>query len=176
MNPRHDANRPDPIGAELRDLFRLAAPPEPSEADWAATLEAVRRGVDRPRVVPVATRRRLGLFIAAALAAAAAVALAVAIPTFRGDGATRIEDEHADVIELPVTDTADVEILSMDAADTGAIVVGDLPLRRPIVLVEPGDVALRSLERDPEGEFPDVHMHAEGEASPMIWAPLNVKP
>jgi hypothetical protein len=179
MNSRHDPTeprRPDPIGSDLRELFRAGAPADPSEAEWSAVLHRVHRGVDRPRVAPVPARRwRLGVLLAASLAAAAAVGLAVAIPAFRGAGTAPIDD-HVNVVELPVTDTADVEILSMDAADSGAIVVGDLPLRRPIVFMEPGDIALRSLERDPEGDFPDVHMHNEGESSPMIWAPLSVKP
>ena len=56
------------------------------------------------------------------------------------------------------------------------LIVAYIALRKPIVFMEPGDVAFRSLERDAEGEFPDVHMHHEGEQSPMIWAPLSIKP
>lgn len=179
MNSRHDPNeplRPDPIGSDLRGLFRAGAPAEPSEREWAAALDRVHRGVARPRVAPVPVCRwRLGILVAASLAAAAAVALAVAMPSFRGN-TDQPGEEIADVVELPVMDAADVEILSMDAADAGAIVVGNLPLRRPIVFMEPGDIALRSLERDPEGDFPDVHMHREGDSSPMIWAPLSIKP
>ena len=180
MNSRHDPNEPrspDPIGADLRALFRAGAPAEPSDAEWSAALARVHRRVAGPRVTPVSAARRwrLGILVAASLAAAAAVALAIAIPSFRGDPSVPAE-EHADVVEFPVMDAADVEILSMDAADAGAIVVGNLPLRRPIVFMEPGDIALRSLERDAEGDFPDVHMHQEGETSPMLWAPLSIKP
>lgn len=180
MNPRRNPTEPmrsDPIGSDLRDMFRAGAPAEPSEAEWATVLEGVRRGLERPHVTatPVARRWRLGALMAAALAAAAVVALALAIPYFR-TAPLEITDEHADVVQFPVTDTEDVEILSVDTADSGAIVVGDLPLQKPIVFMEPGDVALRSLQRDAEGDFPDVHMHPEGEQSPMIWAPLSVKP
>jgi hypothetical protein len=180
MNPRRnptEPSRPDPIGSDLRELFRAGAPAEPSEAEWSATLDGVRRGLARPRVMatPVARRWGLGALVAAAFAAAAAVALALAIPYFRVAPSDAVE-EVADVVQFPVTDAEDVEILSVDTADSGAIVVGDLPLRRPIVFMEPGDVALRSLQRDAEGDFPDVHMHHEGEESPMIWAPLSLKP
>jgi hypothetical protein len=175
MKSHDPGETPDPIGSDLRELFRAGAPTEPSEAEWSQTLDRIHRAVSRPQVTPVpAVRRwRLGILVAASLAAAAGIALAVVVPSLRnGPGDT---EQRVDV-EYPVTDTADVEIISMDAADSGAIVVGDLPLRKPIVFMEPGDVALRSIERDAEGDFPDVHMHSEGEQSPMIWAPLSIKP
>jgi hypothetical protein len=175
MKSHDPGETPDPIGSDLRELFRAGAPAEPSDAEWSQALERIHRAVSRPQVTPVpAVRRwRLGILVAASLAAAAAIALAVVIPSLRNAAGTA--DQHVDV-EYPVTDAADVEIISMDAADSGAIVVGDLPLRKPIVFMEPGDVSFRSIERSAEGEFPDVHMHKEDDQSPMIWTPLSVKP
>jgi hypothetical protein len=179
MKSRHDRtdpSRPDPIGPDLRSLFRAGAPAEPSEAEWSALLDGVQRGLDRPRVTPVPAGSRWRLSIMAAATLAAALALALAVPSFRDQPGPAIDHERADVAAFPVTDRDDVEILSVDADDSRAIVVGDLPLRGPIVLMEPGDVALRSLERGPQGEFPDVHMQAETEQGPMIWAPLAANP
>lgn len=58
------------------------------------------------------------------------------------------------VIPFAVASDNDVEILSMDAADADALVVGEAPMHGPVVLAGPGDVIVDSLLPDEGMEAP----------------------
>jgi hypothetical protein len=171
MSPDRDpkAGRHDDFDADLRALFKSGAAPEPSATQWDRTLESIHRGLARPRVTPVfgtSNRWRRPALVAAALIAAAAILIALVLPTWRSNNTPR-DDDRVLVAEFPVTEPEDVEILSVDTADSGAIVVGELPHQKSIVWAEAGDVAL-------QGESPaDMHMHSDGDETPMLWAPLT---
>lgn len=147
----------------LRQLLQRAEPEAPTEAVWSTLFDAIEVGLKQP-AERVPAWRRTGLLLAAATAAAVVFAflglMRPASPV--GDAVT---DEP-----FPVVSAADVDIISVEAADLHALVVGEPPLRAPIVLMAPGDVAVRSLDSD--GDFPDMRMQPPGDDTPMIYAPL----
>jgi hypothetical protein len=161
---------------DIDRLCRSAEPPEPTEADWARVLDRIQRGVEHPQVQvsPLLQRKGwMGLvsIVTAAAAAAAMFFFYVRVPV-EAPGTQQPGEVTQQADAFPVTSSEDVDIVSVEATDSDTLVVGDLPLRKPIVLVEPGDIALRSVERNPNGEW--VQMGSEGEAAPMVWAPLAV--
>jgi hypothetical protein len=168
---RMPSGSPDPEEADR--LCQAAAPAEPSEAEWARVLDRIERGLREPRVsvAPVARRGPRIAVVSFMVSAAAAAAMFLVLMHTPPDQPAPVEPGVAAVPEaFPVTASEDVDIVSVDAADAGALVVGDLPLHRPIVLVEPGDFALRSVEANPDGDW----VQMDGDAAPMAWAPLAV--
>lgn len=156
----------------LHGLLHAHGPHEPAEAEWAAVLQRIEQGMTRPRLAGSPNRGRR-LWLAFALgASAAAVLLALAL------GFKQKPDEVAvrpvPVEPFPVVSASDVEITSVGVADTHALAVGEIPMPADIVLVAAGDVALRSVESDPQWGFPDMHMNTQGNETPMIYAPLAV--
>jgi anti-sigma factor RsiW len=167
------ADHPE-AAAELRRLRRLealwqaAAPAEPTSSAWAGVLRGIEQGVSPVRGARPSARapRRAGLALVAA-ASAAVVLLALALGGRHPPAPLPPPQEP-----FPVASDADVEIVSVDADGAAAVLVGGLPLRHPIVLMAPGDVALRSVERDRDGQFPDVRLQADSDLSPMILGPV----
>lgn len=155
----------------LHDLLRCQVPAEPAEATWAATLQRIEQVLAHPSQIesrPPARKRR-ALWLPWALGAtAASVVFALSLSFQPSPQVT------PPVVEQPfaVVTAEDIEITSIDAAASHALVVGELPLRQEIVLVSAGDVALRSVESDPQWGFPDMRMNTEGDETPMIYAPL----
>lgn len=151
----------------LQSLWHEAAPADPGEAAWAGVLARVEAGLaTTPRA------RRAWLRWLAGLGAAAAVLLGV-LGSFRTPG----EDDDGLPLRgpFPVASAHEVEIISIDAADVRTLVVGEPPLREPVVLAAVGDVKLRSVEPDDDGMMPDVRI-AQGPTVPMIVAPLDTAP
>src|SRR5262245_33986777 len=118
---RHPEAR-DEVEAQRRlaRLWQDGGPPEPSEAAWSdvlarveATLPDARRAARR--------KRSAGLVWLAGLSAAAAVAAAVLLAVAWWQPG----EQEPDVATLPVASADDVEIISMDAADIPALVVGE---------------------------------------------------
>ncbi len=63
----------------------------------------------------------------------------------------------------------DVEIISIEAADAGAVVVGRKPLSGPLVLANSSECKIISSQPDPEdGMVPEVHR-------PMVVVRLPVE-
>jgi hypothetical protein len=138
----------------LADLWRATAPPEPSAAAWAALGERIAAGVSAPTRPPVGRRLiRLGLW------GSAAAGLLLAWLTFRPPPHEAVPDvtgSTAAVEPYRVVDPEDVEIISIAAADHGALIVGDPPLREPLVMVAAGDVEVQSVDPAAEGMVPYV--------------------
>lgn len=157
--------------AELRAHERLQALYEKSAAgdpDWSDSLETIEQGIVEQG--KRAHERRLPRWGLVGAVSAAAVLLAVL-------AANRPQSDPVApavpaVLPFPVASMDDVEIISVDAADTDALVVGVLPLEKPIVLMEHGDVELTSIEKDAHADFAHLRWHPEEDDSPMIWAPL----
>ncbi len=164
----------------LAQLWQASSPPEPSEAAWNDVLAQLEQHAATRPAAPA----RLGLFGKRALAAGVVAASAAAVwltlawlkPPAGGEvarqGPPRPEvrpqpvpprPAPRDVEPFPVATADEVEILSIQGADTGTLVVGEPPVRGPLVLVAQGEVEVTRAE-------PEVRMGSAG--PPMIWAPL----
>lgn len=156
-------------GQVLERVWAAGPLPEPSDADWVAVQKQLHAALySRPRALPA--RHGLGW----AKAARAAAALLV-ILLHRPIG----KDEPPPPAATPfaVVSANDVEILSMDAADADALVIGEMPMRGPVVLAGPGDVVLDSFLPDNDMETPmrmGVGGPADSGGAPMIVVPINL--
>lgn len=156
----------------LHDLLRSQAPADPGEASWAATLQRIEQTLAHPsKIESRPPARRRGWLAWALSATAASLVLALSL-----NFVPRSSQVSPPVVEEPfaVVTADDIEITSIAAADVHALAVGEPPLHPEIVLVSAGDVALRSVESDPQWGFPDMRMNTEGDETPMIYAPLLV--
>jgi hypothetical protein len=79
-----------------------------------------------------------------------------------------IPDESYEVLSVATMD--EVEILRVEGADTGTLVVGALPVHGPLELADPGEVTVTSIEPDARDQMVPV-MRSTGR--PMIWARLE---
>jgi hypothetical protein len=164
----------------LAQLWQDTTPVEPSEAAWGGVLE---RLGSLPRTPPAGPGRRgvgrLALWAGALLAAsAAAVWLALALSS-PGPGRPAAPpanpqpdpQERAakpqpapEVLEpFPVATADEVEILSIQGDDMETVLVGEPPVRGPLVMADPGEVELKRAK-------PQVRM---GEGPPMFWVEPN---
>jgi anti-sigma factor RsiW len=164
--------------AEIEGLRRLARlwqasrAPDPGDKAWADTLSGIDQGLprgpwtQRPARPGAGFMRRL---VGIGGAAAAALLLLALIPL----GGTRRADLIVDSEEpYPVASAEDVEIISLEAADLGALVVGELPMREPVVAAAPSDVRVRSVLPDKDGMMPTVRIALDDSAVPIIVAPI----
>jgi anti-sigma factor RsiW len=117
----------------LDDLWRAAAPPEPSAAAWSAARDRVAAGRPAPPAPPRPPARRLGLLGWALGLGAAAAAAALLTLALRPRGASDDELEP-----LAVASPDDVVIISMDGNDT-ALVAAPAPVEGPLVVTGPDD-------------------------------------
>jgi anti-sigma factor RsiW len=149
----------DDVGGQRRLLrqWHAAAPPGPDEAAWAGSLARVEAGLERAarqRAAsrPLAVVGRLGVAVGAA---AAVMVLAL--------GLGRLVVPGPVPAPLPVATTDDVEILSIEGGDVGALVVGKLPVQGPLNLASADDVKVDKTGSDvqvsktpeaPHGQLP----------------------
>ncbi|HYT93361.1 MAG TPA: hypothetical protein VEL76_31885 [Gemmataceae bacterium] len=154
----------------LTRLWQATTPVEPAESVWATVLARLEQ-MPQPAT---RTRSWLGAWVAGILVAcAAAVWLAVlffqprdreAVVDRKQPGKTNAAPKLAPQIEEPfeVALADEIEILSVRGADTGTLIVGEVPVRGALVLVAPGEV---------EVQRTDAELRVAG--SPMIWTPLE---
>ena len=69
----------------------------------------------------------------------------------------------------------DVEIVSMDDRDRGALVVGEPPLSEPVELLTASEVQVNKLEPDEQGRVGRLY-GMDGSGSPMVIMPLDSDP
>jgi anti-sigma factor RsiW len=171
------ADHPD-AAAEVADQSRLAglwrqtAPAELPEAVWADALTRVEAALSAGEVsaAPSAHRgaeKRRRLAWALALLSGAAAAVLIALGTGRLWAPDPEESEP-----FVVAEPHDVDIISMDAAAFGALVVGDPPVQEPLVLASTDDFRLHSFIPSDDGLAPTVVAGEDGSA-PMIVLPLK---
>ena len=153
--------------AALAALWPSAAPAEPSEADWAGLLERIAARL------PARPRRRspaLSWFLAGLVATAATVGLVVALrlpaPTPTPPDPPRTP--------WPVALAGDVDIITMDGSDVPFLIVGQPPVRGPLIPVLAGDVTIADTGHDVEVFIPDANLAGQA-APPMIIMPLDPK-
>jgi hypothetical protein len=178
-----EAQAPLDAQRRLAQLWQASGIPEPSEGAWTNVLARIEGGIskqtDRKTRKPEATRqgRAPRRFWAALVTLATAAAILVAIYGFgllgdyRQPGAgsnTRVVNT---VEPLPVVEAREVEIISLDDADSVALVVGDPPIRGPLVLVSVGDV---TFENDDHGMETFSASPADPTA-PMILIPQDAR-
>jgi hypothetical protein len=149
----------------LQDLWHETTPVEPDAAAWDASHRALHRSrCRRPS--------RLPLGRVAALVFATAAAIWIAAIVFGPAREQKLPPDRADTA-FAVATSDEIEILSVEAADTGSLVVGELPVRGPLELLGPGEVRVTSVAPADDNMTPEVR---EGPAAPIIWAHLDSEP
>ena len=133
---------------------------------WNASAD--RAGTGRFRDTAKSSERRRFAWGAGWWAAAAAgLSLLAVWPEWRDQPIVAVAEAA-----FPVASAEDVEIVSVDAAGARALLVGEPPLQKPMVLMAAGDATLKSVEIVPAGQFPEVWMGPGEQESPMIVAPF----
>jgi len=144
--------------------------PEPTPAEWSVVRKRIQAALVPSSPPRVRAFPRRNLWTNAASAAAIFLALLLYRPTGK-EVAVAPAPREPMVTPFPVVSEKDVEILSMDAADADALVVGELPMRGPVVLAGPGDVVLDHLQPDDGMEAPmqmGMGTTADNSDGPMI--------
>jgi hypothetical protein len=173
------ADHPEGL-AEVESLRRLgrlwmsSAAPEPHEA-WPELAGRIHKRLHEAPARPSPRKARKGFWAAAFLALAAAILLAFLNLNQPGPDDNKSKEPEkkpaAVAVEpFPVATAEEVEILHVDGDDTDALVVGDLPVKGPLLLAEPGDVKLKSVDSAEDPAKVGVHMNEE--TPPVIWTPV----
>jgi anti-sigma-K factor RskA len=159
----------DDVEAQRRLLrqWQAAATPVPDEAAWAGTLARVEAGLAEAAREQAGSRQlAVALRLVGALAAAAAVVvLALAL----GQHFTPRKPP------LPVVTADDVQILSIEGDDVGALVVGEPPVQGPLTLASADDVTVDKSGSDVEVPKPVEHVADKHQPPPppMIMFPTD---
>lgn len=156
----------------LRELCQTTWPPEPDEATWNAALLRIHASVGRASARPGRWRRALGVIVA--LGAAAAV-LAIVLLTRSPRPTNEVAVPKQTVEEpFPVAEDADVSIVSMDARDLDAIVVGEPPVAGDVEFARAEDIRVIRCDRCPKsGRM--ARLEQDGEV-PMFVSAVAVLP
>ena len=156
----------------LARLWQAGAPPEPGAAEWSGVLARVEAGLPAgPPANPYPARptrggRHMPRLLVALAGAAAGVLIAVALARL---GLPRPGPA------LPVAAPDDVEVLSIDGGDVGALVVGRPPVQGPLVLASADDVTVHDSGRDVDIVNPEPPPPNQP-AGPMIMVPADPGP
>ena len=152
-----------------RKFWRAATASNPAEANWARVFDHLQDALEQPlRPVPLVRRRWQARYLVPAMSAAAAMLIYFGM---LGRGSKPIEAPVASVAVEPfaIASERDIDIISMDNGDAGALVVGQRPLSGSVVLAAVGDVELKHVQKDTDGMMPKVLMN-DGTNAPMIIA------
>jgi anti-sigma factor RsiW len=156
----------------LSESCRARAADDPGEEAWTPVVARLQRlYFSRPR-----PRKRWAWL---ALLGASAVACALLALAWNGRQ-TREPVNPPQIVATPETEdtvllvatAAEVEILSVQGADTGSLVVGELPVDGSLVLLDADELLLTRVEPDRDDMVPGVLQ--EGSA-PLIWAPTDAE-
>jgi hypothetical protein len=160
---------------QLRELYQSASPPEPDEAAWNAVCSRIHEIHRFARNDKSLATRRLWWAIAAASVAAAILAVLLA----RSLWTTSVPVTVPPTIQVaeepfPVVDSEDVIILSMDARNVAALVVGEPPVGDDLEFARPKDIHVIRCERCPfSGRSARL---AQGDEVPMFVTAAAVEP
>jgi hypothetical protein len=166
--------------AKLRQLQKLwldTTPVEPTNAAW----QQCRGGIDARRAAIERTvpRMRRPWRALGAIAAGVALFVGALFGVWRFapsdiDSPTPLAiasmDEPMEVFAVAQSD--EITILRVEGADTGALVVGTLPLAGLLELADPGDVSVLHMCPDARDQMvPNVRDRGR----PLIWARIDVE-
>lgn len=153
----------------LRDLYQSACPPEPEEAAWNALCSRIHDSFVRVR-----SPRPWWTFAAAAVAATIlAVVLARSLWTTTAPNPATMTMQSIEE-PFPVVEPDDVVIVSIDARDVAALVVGEPPVGDDLEFARPEDIRVIRCERCPfSGRFARLK---QGDEVPMFVAAAAVEP
>jgi hypothetical protein len=154
----------------LARLWHATQAPEPDAGAWATLRGRLDTGLAaaRARPRPRAWSARFFLGLALPVVGAASILLALFLNLPRPpDGNQPAPPPRP----FPVASAEDVEIISINAADLSALVVGEPPVTRPLVLAAAGDVTIHAAGDDVEIIRPEEN--PEGPSAPWIWAPRD---
>jgi hypothetical protein len=144
----------------LRQLWLQTTPADPAPEAW----QAVQRQLEKCQTGPPVGRRVRASWpwkAAGLIAAAACVLFAVLLRPERPRGTEDIEP-------FPVASADEIVILNVEGADTGTLVVGELPVQGPLELADPGEVSLTSVQpAERDNMVPEVSVSGPGR--PIIW-------
>jgi hypothetical protein len=153
----------------LRELYQSAGPPEPEEAAWNAVCSRIHDSFVRVR----SPRPWWVIAFGAVAAAILAVVLARSLWT------TKVPEPPTTTVQrveepFPVVEPDDVAIISMDARDVSALVVGEPPVGDDLEFARPQDIRVIRCARCPfSGRFARLE---QGDEVPMFVAAAAVEP
>lgn len=153
----------------LRELYQSASPPEPEEAAWNRARSRIYDSIVRVR----SPRPWKTLAAGAVAAAILAVLLARSLwptrePAPPSPMVQRVEEP------FPVVDADDVNIVSMDARDVAALVVGEPPVGDDLEFARPEDIRVIHCERCPySGKLARLE---PGDEVPMLVTATAIAP
>lgn len=156
-----------------RRLFLDADIPQPTEERWNESLLKIESALRENAACAAAKPgSELGRFLRFALACSttAAALLWILLVIGQGDSGNSVA---IPVETLPVASSGDVEIHSIDGCDASAVVVGDVPVKEPLVLAKPGEVMVKTVAKNRAGKSPVVRSDPNGEFPPMIMPPFE---
>jgi hypothetical protein len=158
---------------ELTRVMAATAAALPASATWA---EVWSRIVGAPRVAVA----RWKVWSIAGLVTAAAAAIVFAVlrfgspepaptpaPPKPGPSSPGVPMVQVAVEPLEVATADEIEIVRVAGADTGSLVTVNLPINRPIELLEPHEVDVQPPANNSAGT--EVHQSGSG---PIVWTPL----
>lgn len=150
------------------ELWQSSAPASPGERSWARMIVRVHTALIHR---PAAPERRSWRFRYGAAILATAAAALFAIGLFRpGQPPTVVPSPDADETVLVMADASDVDVQSIQDADTELLVIGQPPLIGQVVLASPGDIQLEKVLKDTDGMMPAPM--AGGPNVPMLCVPM----
>jgi len=154
---------------QLRELYQSASPPEPNDAAWNAVCSRIHASIGRGRL----PRPWWTIGAASVAAAVVAVLLARSLWTTRPPAPMTETVQHIEE-PFPVVDADDVMIISMDAHDVAALVVGEPPVGDELEFARPEDIHVIRCERCPfSGRLARL---AQGDEVPMFVSATAVEP
>jgi hypothetical protein len=161
----------------LRELYQSAGPPEPEEAAWNAVHSRIYESLGRVRPP------RPWWAIAAGVAAAAILAVLLMrslwttpplSPPLQGRGKGGAETVQRVEQPFAVAEPDDVVIVSMDARDVAALVVGEPPVGDDLEFARPEDIRVIRCERCPySGRLARLE---QGDEVPMFVTAAAIAP
>jgi hypothetical protein len=164
----------------LTQIWQATTPPGPSEAAWAGVLAQIESSLaanpPQPRL-PQRRVRRFPLWPVLTVGSLAAAAAAVLLVIILGGWVPRTPqpDPEAAITPLPVAGEGDVELISMDAADILALIVGRPPHQGPLVLASADEVFVEDTGHDVEVRV-SADFRAGPSSPPMLIMPLDNGP
>ena len=151
-------------------LWQSSSPASPGERSWSRLFVRVHTALTNRPATPELSRGMPRYRYAAAMLATAAAAV-FAVGLFRpGEPVPVVPVPDGDETVLVMADPADIDIQSIQFADTELLVIGQPPLTGQVVLAAPGDIQLEKVAKDTDGMMPAPM--AAGQNVPMLCVPI----